>query len=93
MDYIAIGVGIGITLSVFTAILYYMIRGSRRLKEGKLVRTPRFAVNGQVSCPSTASSSVASNFAETKREHGASATREGPEAPGYEAGPSTNRLI
>ncbi|KAJ7374556.1 hypothetical protein OS493_004894 [Desmophyllum pertusum] len=45
IDYIAIGVGIGITLSMFAAIIYFLIRGSRRLKEGKLERMSRFAVN------------------------------------------------
>lgn len=45
IDYIAIGVGIGITLSMFAAIIYFLIRGSRRLKEGKLQRMSRFAVN------------------------------------------------
>ena len=51
IDYIAIGVGIGITLSMFIAILFYMIRGNKRLKEGNLKRTDRFTANGQVSHP------------------------------------------
>ncbi|XP_078364972.1 uncharacterized protein LOC144649356 [Oculina patagonica] len=47
IDYIAIGVGIGITLSMFTAIVFFLIRGSRRLREGTLERTPRCVVNGR----------------------------------------------
>ena len=48
-DYIAIGVATGITLFIFAVILYFLIRGQKRLKDEDLVRTSRFTVNGEVS--------------------------------------------
>lgn len=46
-DYIAIGLAIGITLFIFAVILYFLIRGKKRLKDEDLVTTSRFTVNGQ----------------------------------------------
>ena len=47
-DYIAIGVAIGITLFIFAVILYFLMRGKKRLKDEDLVTTSRFTVNAQV---------------------------------------------
>lgn len=46
IDYTAIGVAIGITLCLSAVILFYLIRGCRRLKEGKLTTTSTLSVNG-----------------------------------------------
>lgn len=46
-DYIAIGVAVGITLIILGIILYFLIRGKKRLKDTDLVRTSRFTLNGQ----------------------------------------------
>jgi len=40
-------VATGITLFILAVILYFLIRGKKRLKDEDLVRTSRFTVNGQ----------------------------------------------
>ena len=48
-DFTAIGVATTLTLFIFAVILYFLIRGKKRLKDEGLVRSGRFTVTGQVS--------------------------------------------